>query len=52
MDPLAAEPLKLAGLKIGNGLAALHHGRINAYVAYGLITLIIAMIIVLFRELP
>ena len=47
VDRLVVAPLKLACLKIGNGLAAFHHGRINAYVAYGLITLIIAMMIVL-----
>jgi len=46
VDRMVVTPLKLVSLKIGNGLAALHHGRINAYIAYGLITLIIAMMIV------
>jgi len=47
VDSLVGRPLNRIGFKISNGLAALHHGRINAYVAYGLITLIIAMMIVL-----
>jgi hydrogenase-4 component B len=40
-------PLTLAALQIGKGLARLHDGRINAYVAYGLITLVVVLVIAL-----
>jgi hydrogenase-4 component B len=47
VDRMVIGPLKAGIVKIANGLAALHHGRVNAYVAYGLIALIVAMIVAL-----
>jgi hydrogenase-4 component B len=47
VDRWVIAPLNLAALQIANGLAALHHGRINAYVAYGLITRVLVLAVVL-----
>jgi hydrogenase-4 component B len=40
-------PLRNGALKIANYLAAMHHGRINAYAAYSLLALIIALVLAL-----
>jgi hydrogenase-4 component B len=45
VDRVVLAPLKEGGFKIANGLAAMHHGRINAYIAYGLLTLVVALIV-------
>ena len=47
VDRWVIAPLNLAALQIANGLAALHHGRINAYVAYGLVTLVVVLAVAL-----
>jgi hydrogenase-4 component B len=47
VDRWVIAPLRLAALQIGTGLARFHHGRINAYVAYGLITLVVVLVITL-----
>jgi hydrogenase-4 component B len=36
-------PLRSAAFRIANAFASMHHGRINAYVAYGLCTLIVIL---------
>jgi Proton-conducting membrane transporter len=43
MDRFAAGPAKNAAMGLARGLAAMHHGRINAYVAYVLLALLLAL---------
>lgn len=45
VDKLVLRPVKSASLWFANGLAALHHGRINAYLAYALLALLVAWIV-------
>jgi len=40
-------PLRSVALKIAYALAAMHHGRLNAYVGYGLLTLVLALVLAL-----
>jgi hypothetical protein len=40
-------PLRYGALRIANRLAAMHHGKINAYAAYGLIALIVVLVVAL-----
>jgi len=47
VDRCVVTPLKDGALKIANRLAAMHHGRLNAYVAYGLLALIIVLVLAL-----
>ncbi len=41
VDRLVFEPVRSATLWFAHGLAAMHHGRINAYVTYAFIALLI-----------
>jgi hydrogenase-4 component B len=45
-------PLKRGALKVASRLAAMHHGRINDYAGYGLLTLIIALALALSLSAP
>ncbi len=45
VDRLVMQPAKNAMMGFARGLAAMHHGRINAYVAYVLLSLSAALII-------
>jgi hypothetical protein len=47
VDRSVVTPWRSWALKIAYGLAAMHHGRLNAYVAYGLLTLVLALVIAL-----
>jgi hydrogenase-4 component B len=40
-------PLRYGALKVASRLAAMHHGRINDYAGYGLLTLIIVLALAL-----
>ena len=42
------QPAKDGALGLARGLAAMHHGRINAYIAYVLLALLAALAIGLF----
>ena len=44
VDRLVFQPVRSATLWFARGLAAMHHGRINAYIAYALAVLLIALI--------
>jgi hydrogenase-4 component B len=50
VDKLVLHPVKSAALWFARRLAAMHHGRINAYITYALLTLLIVWI--LFSLLP
>jgi hydrogenase-4 component B len=50
VDKLVFHPVKSAALWFARGLAAMHHGRINAYITYALLTLLIVWIV--FSLLP
>ncbi len=43
VDRLVLQPVKSAALRLARGLAALHHGRINMYIAYGLLSLLLVL---------
>jgi hydrogenase-4 component B len=43
VDRLVLEPVRSASLWFARGLAAMHHGRINAYIAYVLLSLLLAL---------
>jgi hydrogenase-4 component B len=43
VDRLVLEPAKNRAMKVARGLAAMHHGHINAYIAYVLLTLLLAL---------
>ncbi len=45
IDRLAFHPIKSSGLWVARRLAAMHHGRINAYITYALLALLIVWII-------
>jgi len=45
VDRLVMQPAKNAAMAFARGLAAMHHGRINAYVAYVLLTLATALVV-------
>ncbi len=45
VDRLVMQPAKNAAMAFARGLAAMHHGRINTYVAYVLLTLATVLII-------
>jgi hydrogenase-4 component B len=40
MDRLLLQPVPAVALKIARGLARMHHGRLNAYIAYALLSLV------------
>jgi hydrogenase-4 component B len=50
VDKLVFHPVKSAALWFASRLAAMHHGRINAYITYALLTLLIVWIV--FSLLP
>ncbi len=43
VDRLAFQPVRSVTMLFARGLAAMHHGRINAYTAYVLLTLLLAL---------
>jgi len=45
MDRYVVQPMKNAAMAFARGLTAMHHGRLNAYVAYVLLALAVFMII-------
>lgn len=45
VDRFVVQPARSAAMAFARGLAAMHHGRLNAYVAYVLITLLVFLII-------
>ena len=45
VDRFVVQPAKTAAMGLARGLAAMHHGRINAYAAYVLLTLAAVLII-------
>jgi hydrogenase-4 component B len=47
VDKVVLQPVKAATLWFANGLAAMHHGRINAYAAYVLLALLAVLMIAL-----
>ncbi len=47
VDKLVFQPVKSATLWFAGGLAAMHHGRINAYAAYALLALLVVLVIAL-----
>jgi hydrogenase-4 component B len=47
VDRSVVRPLRSGVLKAAYGLAAMHHGRLNAYVAYGLLTLVLVLVLTL-----
>jgi hydrogenase-4 component B len=48
VDRFVMQPAKDGALGLARGLAAMHHGRINAYIAYVLLALLAALAIGLF----
>jgi len=50
VDKLVFHPVKSAALWFARALAAMHHGRINAYITYAFLTLLIVWIV--FSVLP
>src|SRR5581483_2209153 len=47
VDRYVITPLQAGAMKIAHGLAGMHHGRLNAYVAYGLLALMVVLVVVL-----
>ena len=47
VDKLVFHPVKTMTLGFARGLAAMHHGRFNAYAAYALLTLLVVLIVFL-----
>ncbi len=45
VDRFAVQPAKDAAMKLANKLAAMHHGRFNAYAAYALLILLIVWMV-------
>ncbi|HUW00394.1 MAG TPA: hypothetical protein VMV70_00250, partial [Gallionella sp.] len=45
VDRLAVQPAKNLVLGLSHGLAVMHHGRINGYAAYVLLTLLAALLL-------
>ena len=45
VDRLAMRPARRVAMALANGLAGMHHGRINAYVAYVLVALVLALVL-------
>jgi len=52
VERYVTEPLRNGALKVASHLAAMHHGRINDYAGYGLLTLIIALALDLSLSAP
>jgi hydrogenase-4 component B len=49
VDRFVVHPANNAAMGLARGLAAMHHGRLNAYVAYVLLTLVVFLIIAAWR---
>jgi hydrogenase-4 component B len=47
VEKLVFQPTKVAALWCAGALAAMHHGRFNAYAAYALLSLLIALVVFL-----
>ena len=47
VDRYVVTALRYGALKIANGLATMHHGRLNAYAAYVILTLIVVLLLTL-----
>ncbi len=45
VERLVYRPVSRAVLRVSNALARMHHGRVNAYAAYGLLALLAALIL-------
>jgi len=45
MDRFALQPARTAAMGLARGAAAMHHGRLNAYIAYVLLALLLALVI-------
>ena len=45
VDRMVFQPTRAAAMGLARWLAGMHHGRINAYITYALLTLLIAWII-------
>ena len=50
LDKLVFQPLKTASMSCARALAAMHHGRFNAYAAYALLSLLVVLVVFLFFE--
>ena len=50
VDRFVLQPVKFAALRFARGLAVLHQGRINAYVAYALLSLLVVLLWVWFFQ--
>jgi hydrogenase-4 component B len=50
MDRFVLQPVKLAALRFARVLAVLHQGRINAYIAYALLSLLVVLLWVWFFQ--
>jgi hydrogenase-4 component B len=44
VDRFVLQPLRRAALRFAGGLATMHRGQLNAYTAYVLVTLVIALL--------
>ena len=49
VDKLVFHPVKTAVMWFAGRLALMHHGRFNAYAAYALLTLLVALVVFLFQ---
>jgi hydrogenase-4 component B len=52
LDKLILQPVSSAAMWCARLLAAMHHGRFNAYAAYALMTLLIVLVVFLLFEAP
>ena len=52
VERFVLQPVKMAALAFARGLAALHHGRINAYIAYALLSLLVVLLCAWFSQAP
>lgn len=48
VDRLCLRPARAGALKVSRALAAMHHGRINAYIAYVLLALLFGLTLISF----
>ncbi len=48
MDRLVLNPGRLASLAVARQLARMHHGRLNTYLAYGLLSLVVLLVLFTF----
>jgi len=49
VDRWVVAPLRFGAIRIANVLAGMHHGRLNAYVAYGFVALVIVLVLAVSR---